>query len=323
MEQLTRKILDTLANLGNSQHTALISVEDTNKGVLVAGLSNTKFIALNKHITFKGTPLEKIAISRQIQPFPATFIESALFPAYEKTANLNCLCLPLLNGYFKLLGIALLSQDTHVNLSHDRLQTLTIITGLFAAILEERNRLAELATTDQLTKLYTRNYFERRLQEEVMRVRRHGGVISLILSEIDNFEQIKEMCGYQQGTKILKETAELIHASIRKEIDIACRYSSKHFIILLPNTDVDGAYVLAERIRQRFERRQFTTLQGIPIKVTMSIGISHNVDIPHGEESNEHSVQFNEISKEELMHRADLMLQAAKQAGCNQIMVWW
>jgi len=323
MEQLTKKMLDTLANLGNSEHTTLISTENTSKGVLVAGFNEGKFIQLNKHIEFKESPLDRITISRQFQTFPATFVESIVFPVYEKTINLDCLCIPLLNERFKMIGIAILSQRTHINLPHERLQTLNVIASLLAVTLEEHNRLEQLATTDQLTKLYTRNYFEKRLQEEFTRVQRHGGVVSLLLVEIDNFKQINDTCGYQQGIKVLKETAELLHNTVRKEIDIACRYGNKHFIVLLPNTGVDGAYILAERIRQRCEKRKFTTSQGIPIKVTMSIGISHNIDIPHGEEFGENDMRIGEVTKEELVHRADLMLHAAKQAGHNQVMVWW
>jgi diguanylate cyclase (GGDEF)-like protein len=323
MEQLTRKMLDTLARLGNSEHITLIRVENTSTGILIAGLNKEKFIFLDKNIEFKGSPLEGIITSRQFQTFPATFTETVIFPVYDKTNNLDCLCLPLLNERFRVIGIAILSQKTNVNLSHERLQTLNIIASLLAVTLEENGRLEQLATTDQLTKLYTRNYFEKRLREEFTRVRRHGGVISLLLLEIDNFKQINDTCGYQQGTKVLQETAELLSNSVRHEIDIACRHGSKHFIVLLPNTEVDGAYVLAERIRQRCEKRKFTTLQGIPIKVTMSIGISHNVDIPHGEELDENDLRISEVSKEELIHRADLMLHAAKQAGHNQVMVWW
>lgn len=323
MEQLTRKMLDTLANLGNSEHTTLISVENTSTGILVAGLNEGKFVYLNRHIEFKGSPLERIIISRQFQTFPATFIELSVFPVYEKTTSLDCLCMPLLNERLKVVGIAVLSQKMHTNLPHERLQILNVLASLLAITLEENSRLEQLATTDQLTKLYTRNYFEKRLQEEFTRVQRHGGVISLLLLEIDNFKQINDTCGYQQGLKVLQETSELLRNTVRKEIDIACRYGNKHFIVLLPSTNVDGAYILAERVRHRCEKRKFTTSQGIPIKVTVSIGISNSVDIPHGDESSENDMRISEVTKEELIHRADLMLRAAKQAGCNQVMVWW
>ena len=119
--------------------------------------------------------------------------------------------------------------------------------------------------------------------------------------------------------------ANILNTSIRKEIDIPCRYSGKQFGILLPNTDVDGAYVLGERIRQRCEKQVFSTSQGIPVKITMSIGIAHNIEVAHEEvlQQNTNQPPVTQISKEELMCRADLMLHAAKQAGCNQVMVWW
>lgn len=323
MERLAKQIVGTLANLGNSGYVTLISVENSRQGTVVAGFNEGKFIFSGKRIEFKDSPLDRVVAGRQFQTFPAMFTEALLFPAHQKTVSLDCLCLPLLNENFKVIGIALLSQKMHANLPPDRLQTLGTITSLIATSIEEYQRLSLLATIDQATCLYTRGYFEKRLQEEFTRVRRHGGMISLLLIEVDSMDQINSTCGYQQGTKVLQETAKLLNNSIRKEIDIACRYGNRHFIVLLPNTDVDGANILAERIRHRCEKHIFTTSQGIPLKVTMSIGISHNVDIPHGEEDHEEGKRGNEVSKEELIHRADLMLHAAKQAGRNQTMVWW
>ena len=123
---------------------------------------------------------------------------------------------------------------------------------------------------------------------------------------------------------MLQEVAQILNNSIRKEIDIPCRYNGKQFSILLPYTDVDGAYILAERIRRSCEQHLFTTQQGIPFKVTLSIGVAHNIDITHHhEEPVVELAPITEVSKEEVIYRVDVMLNAAKQAGHNQVMVWW
>ncbi len=330
MDRLIRQALETIANLSNRKPIALLSVEDKHNGMVVGGWVKGECILLHTSIKFKRTPIEKIISTKQAHTYPGTVVESLPFPAYKETkSGFSCLCLPLLSGNSQVKGVVVIAQKRGSPLPADRLQTLNTLIPLIAAVVEaslENERLIQLATRDDLTDLYTRRYFETRLQEEFTRVRRHGGVFSLLMVDIDHFKQINDTCGYKEGNRVLQEVSKLLSSSIRKEIDIPCRYNGKQFILLLPNTNVDGAYILAERIRQRCENYRFTTLQGIPIKVTVSIGIAHSVDIAHNEILNDSSNQKNpvtEISKEELIHRADLMLYAAKQAGRNQVMVWW
>ncbi len=111
---------------------------------------------------------------------------------------------------------------------------------------------------------------------------------------------------------------------IRQKIDIPCRYGGKQFVVLLPNTNVDGAYILAERIRQTCEQHTFITQNSISFKVTLSIGVAHNISIDHNKSSDSQKVnEVTKISAEEVIYRAELMLHAAKRTGHNQVMVWW
>lgn len=333
MEQLIKQALKTLAKLGNSDQVALFSVEDNGVGVMAGGLNKGEFLLPGKRLEFKDTPLEKIISTKQAHTYPGTLVDSLPFPTYKETNNgLGCLCLPLLNDNTKLIGIALLSQKTASPLPTVQVQVLNLLRSLMAVILEtamETEHLIQMATTDSLTGLYSRRYFEGRLQEEFTRVRRHGGEMSVLLIDVDRFKQINETCGYPEGNRVLQELAKLISTTIRKEIDIPCRYGGEQFILLLPNTNVDGAYVLAERLRKRCEQQRFSTLKGIPLKVTISVGISHSMDIVHEEETSDNDeavvpvAQVNLVTKEELLYRADTMLYAAKQAGRNQVMVWW
>ncbi|WP_349649213.1 sensor domain-containing diguanylate cyclase [Candidatus Parabeggiatoa sp. HSG14] len=326
MEQLLKQALETIVHLGNDKPVALLSVKDKYDGMVVGGWVKGEFILPSKDIKFKGTPLEKIITTKEAHTYPGTVMESLPFPSYKETnSGFTCLCLPLLGENKKVKGVAVIAQKRGDPLSSDRLQALSTLTPLIAAVVEasiEAERLIKLATRDGLTELYTRHYFETRLQEEFTRVRRHGGVFSLLMVDVDHFKQINDTCGYKEGNRVLQELAKLLDNSIRNEIDIPCRYAGKKFLLLLPNTDVDGAYVLGDRIRRRCEQHRFATQQGIPLKVTLSIGIAHNVDIAHHDDDN-NSTDIQEVSKEELIHRADLMLYAAKQAGRNQVMVWW
>jgi two-component system, cell cycle response regulator len=331
MERLIRQALETLADLSQGKPITLLSVEDKLKGRVVGGLVRGEIVLLHKSIKLKGNPLEKIISTKQAHTYPGAVIESLPFPAYkESNSGFTCLCLPLLGDENQVKGVVILAQKKGSPLASEHLQTFNTLIPLISAILEasvENERLIQLATRDSLTDLYARPYFDMRIQEEFIRVRRHGGVLSFLMLDIDRFKQINETCGYKEGNRVLQGTAKLLSSSIRKGIDIPCRYNNKQFSLLLPNTNVDGAYILAERIRQRCERHKFTTQQGIPIKVTLSIGIAHNVDIAHEEMLDDYADNtesaITEISKEELIHRADVMLETAKKAGHNQVMVWW
>jgi diguanylate cyclase (GGDEF)-like protein len=327
MERLIKQTLEIIAQLSDGKPVTLLSIEDKQRGKVVGGLVKGECVFPHKAIKIKGTPLEKMLSTKEAHTYQGMVFESLPFPAYKETkSGFSCLCLPLLNDKNQLKGIIVIAQKRGSPLAAERLQTLNTILPLFASVIEvglEHEHLIQLATRDSLTNLYSRPYFETRLQEEFTRVRRHGGVFSLLMIDVDRFKQINDTCGYEEGNRVLQEVANLLDHSIRKEIDIPCRYAGKKFTLLLPNTSVDGAYILADRIRLRCEQNSFTTQQGIPLKVTLSAGIAHNVDIAHTDEDHEESTEITAISKEELMHRADTMLQAAKTAGRNQVMVWW
>ncbi len=334
MISLIKQVIETVAQLINSKPTAILSIEDQVEGKIIGGWARNEFIAYNKEIKIEATPLEKIVISKEAHTYPGKVIESLPFPTYKNAdanSGFSCLCLPLLNSEQLVKGILIIAQKRGSPLPSERLQTLNAILPLIAAILEnnlEHERLIRLATTDELTNLYIRSYFDTRLQEEFTRVRRHGGVFSLLVIDADRFKRINDIYGYKEGNRALQEIAKVLDSSIRKEIDIPSRYAGTQFIVLLPNTDVDGAYILAERIRQRCEKNKVTTLKGATIRVTVSIGLTHNVEIAHenlldDDAVNQETNSVTEVSKEEILQRADLMLHAAKKAGRNQVMVWW
>ncbi|MDM8565591.1 GGDEF domain-containing protein [Candidatus Halobeggiatoa sp. HSG11] len=331
---LIRQVIETVAQLINSKPTALLSIKDQTKGTIIGGWTKNEFVSYNKEISIENTPLEKIIPSKEAHTYPGKVIESLPFPTYKdanKKSNFSCLCLPLLSGEEQVKGILIIAQNRGSLLPSEQLKTLNTILPLIAAILEnnlEHEHLVQIATTDELTNLYTRSYFDTRLQEEFTRVRRHGGVFSLLMIDVDSFKRINDIYGYKEGNKALKQVAKIVDSSIRKEIDIPCRYAGTQFMLLLPNTDVDGAYILAERIRQRCETNKVTTQKGATIRITVSIGLTHNVEIAHEDLVDDDSTEqdpnsITEVSKEEVIQRADLMLHAAKKAGRNQVMVWW
>ncbi|RME69368.1 MAG: GGDEF domain-containing protein, partial [Nitrospirae bacterium] len=114
--------------------------------------------------------------------------------------------------------------------------------------------------------------------------------------DIDHFKKFNDTYGHQQGDIVLKTIASIISSSLR-ESDIAARYGGEEFAVILPQTDMKGALVCAERIRQNVEEHKLS-LNGTPVQVTVSLGVSSvwpsKKDVPKG--------QFIEITDRALYH---------------------
>ncbi|MCP4137844.1 MAG: sensor domain-containing diguanylate cyclase [bacterium] len=203
-----------------------------------------------------------------------------------------------LNGMI-VLGDKITGQEFTAN-EIDFLQDL----AKFAAIAVENSRLYLMATLDRMTRLYIHHYFQERLLEEIKRTLRTGGALSLIMMDIDFFKRFNDTYGHQQGDLILKEVARLIKEHIRS-IDIPARYGGEEFAIILPQTDLEGAIVIANRIRIEIGKYEFAG-QDEPLHITMSLGVAqYDSEIDN--------------SKDELVKRADEALYTAKENGRNKV----
>lgn len=308
IEKLVKNVLDTLAGLGESEKVALFHVlEDQQSGELVGGFNTGDFIDSGQIIDFAQTPLQVVIESKIPHTFPGFLLADQLpFPCYEKVNySFECLCLPLLDEQEHVLGIAIIAQPVGINPPDYRMRTLNMLRTLIAAAMENA-RLFQLATTDSLTGLYVRRYFDIRLQEELVRIRRHGGELSILLIDVDYFKKVNDNYGHSVGDNVLKMLANLLLESTRQDVDLPCRFGGEEFILLLPNTDSDGASILAERIRQRCADMLITISDQLTISITLSIGIAT-------------SSQTQFIDREILIDYADKMLYAAKVGGRNQV----
>lgn len=311
MPRIMKHVLDALADLGESEQVALLSIPDPTQPVcqVDGGFSHGEFIPPGRLIPFRGTPLETVIQSREAATFPGGLVENIPFPLETgQDSDLECLCMPLMNDADQLMGIAVLGQQKGVSSSEFRLRTLSMLRTLISAAMENA-RLFQMATTDSLTGLYQRRYFEIRLQEEITRVRRHGDHMSLLMIDIDGFKRINDQYGHPTGDWVLQAIAGVIQDSIRRDIDFPCRYGGDEFILLLPNTPLAGAQVLAERIRQRCADTPIPLTDHAPLHMTISLGAA--------ELSKE-----NFINKDELIRRADAMLYVAKRGGRNQVVAY-
>ena len=137
-----------------------------------------------------------------------------------------------------------------------------------------KEKLERVSTTDDLTGLHNRKYLQERLEEEISRSRRYGTKLSCILFDLDYFKVVNDMFGYEWGDILLKNIANKLTAMARKE-DIVTRYGDEEFLLVLPNTSEDNAFLFGERFRREVEKMEFIPAgEEEAHKVTISAGIS-------------------------------------------------
>jgi diguanylate cyclase (GGDEF)-like protein len=158
------------------------------------------------------------------------------------------------------------------------------------------------AVTDELTGLANRRSFLARLDAEVVRSRRSGSPLGIVLADLDDFKRVNDTYGHAAGDTALRSFAAIVHSSSR-DVDLPVRLGGEEFAVLLPDTDLDGAAQLAERIRESLEVASID-YQGASISLTASFGVSC---FP------------STASAEDLLADADRRLYDAKRRGKNTV----
>ena len=123
-------------------------------------------------------------------------------------------------------------------------------------IKELRYKISNIATTDELTGLHNRKYMLERLDAEMSRAKRYHSCVSCILFDVDFFKVVNDMYGYEWGDVLLKKIADMLSGLARKE-DIVTRYGDEEFMVILPDTSEENAFIFAERFRRDVERMSF------------------------------------------------------------------
>ena len=123
-------------------------------------------------------------------------------------------------------------------------------------IKELRDKLLQVSTTDELTGLHNRKYLHERLEQEMSRAKRYGTKLSCLLFDLDFFKVVNDIYGYDWGDVLLRSIADKLKQLIRKE-DILTRYGDEEFLLILPNTSEENAYLFAERFRRDIEKMEF------------------------------------------------------------------
>jgi len=171
--------------------------------------------------------------------------------------------------------------------------------------IEMFERAERLTITDDLTKLYNYRYLMQYLDSEVKRCLRYKKKVSLLFIDVDGFKKINDTFGHLVGSQALAEMGQ-VFKQILRETDVVGRYGGDEFVIVLPETPLNGAMVIAERIRKKVEDYEFIA-QNLSIRLTVSLGVAN--------------CPKHTLTPEGLIKKADAAMYRAKELSKNSIRV--
>ncbi|HON78406.1 MAG TPA: diguanylate cyclase DgcA [Spirochaetota bacterium] len=209
-----------------------------------------------------------------------------------------------LKGKGKLNGIILLGDRINGEDFKEWEKEYLLNIASLAGIAIQNAYLYEMATTDMMTKLKIHHFFQAALVEERERAGRQGTPLSLIMMDIDHFKNFNDEYGHTCGDLVLVKVARIIQESVR-QLDIPARYGGEEFAIILPNTELGEALMVAKRIRQSVEEA-VVVCSDKNLSVTISIGVTQ--------------YDYNrDIDNKTLVERADKALYISKAEGRNRV----
>jgi len=196
-------------------------------------------------------------------------------------------------------------QQDSQDLLEERVQERTLELNIALQELESANEELERKNVlDELTGLHNRRFYDQKILAEYRRSRRNLTALSLILIDIDHFKSVNDNYGHLAGDQCLIWLAKYIKQSLKRSADKAFRYGGEEFCLILPNTDAEGAFLLAEQLREVITKQSFK-FQEIEIALTISCGIATYQ-------------QQKDVGPEQIFAAADKALYQAKGDGRNQ-----
>jgi len=264
---------------------------------------------LQSEIAFELRPLNKIAPN--IGFF--TYGEIYHHGNYNALLNISLTILALSEGNDKIIDPVPKQEDEVseknfiANKHYLALDALTTLSNTVISELEEaKKQLKEQANRDYLTGLYNRRYFNEIAQDLIYISKREKKPFSVVMLDIDRFKNVNDTYGHSVGDDVIKTLSNTIIETVR-ESDVVSRYGGEEFTLLLPFTDKEGAFNIAERIRMNVENKKIITYDGKIIQFTVSLGVD--------------CVQISDTTIEQALNRADSALYIAKESGRNRVVV--
>jgi two-component system cell cycle response regulator len=189
-----------------------------------------------------------------------------------------------------------------------RLRAAQRIIGLDQSLRSQLDEKSQQAMTDTLTGMPNRRYFMRHFSREIKLIQRVGGPLSLLMLDIDHFKRVNDQHGHAVGDEVLRELSRRVGGGLPRECDWFARLGGEEFAVVLPQTPLQGARIVAERLRRQISHSNITTHAG-PLHITVSIGISGVQALPASETA----------TVERLLALADQCLYRSKETGRDRV----
>jgi len=263
-DKVLEKILYSATQILKTDRTTLF-IYDGEKLVSRIAEGLEQEIALNLGEGVAGT----CALKRDIIVIDEVKPESGIKAIIKEYEVKNLICAPIIFKK-KLLGVIESFNKDSAFTMKDRKHISYLADAAAIALNNAQTFIAlqRMSILDPLTQLYNRTYFIRCLEKETTRLNRYLGDLSLMFIDLDDFKKFNDLYGHTVGDLVLKEFSNLIKNNLR-DADIAARFGGEEFVVMLPNTDREGAYKTAERLQQSIRN---TEIAGH--KISASIGIA-------------------------------------------------
>jgi diguanylate cyclase (GGDEF)-like protein len=305
-------LLDAIRRVSSS-----IMVKTVCENLASVVFENLLFDYIHLYIKIGDSRVETIHLNEQLQeiPNPTLEVDNLIANVIQARRQLE------LEGHgvgSYLYGIPVFSHDQQV-ISVMVLEKISLQTPFtvrdkrfiqnFAQLVAsnvENAILYEVMITDNLTGLYQRNYFMKRLDEEFAKIKRYGIDLSYLMIDLDNFSRVNNLYGHHEGDRVLRVVAQTILKSVRN-VDIVGRFGGEEIIVILPNTNGAAARIVAERILNNLRK---IPVEGNRYQITASIGVASNdMDQPS--------------DALVLTEKADHAETYAKRNGKNRVVCYW
>lgn len=206
----------------------------------------------------------------------------------------------------QIINLLLSTYDGALQQKRELEETHTKLNKAFETIKKRNAEIVELAVRDPLTKVFNRGYFNDSFPGVIRRAQRYGHNVALIMCDIDHFKLINDHYGHLAGDQVLMQLVSNFDRCLRRGVDWVARYGGEEFVIVLPETDGVGAWVVAERIRQQVAE-MVVECDSQPIRLTASFGVvASSVE------------QIGGVTMDSMLAEADRCLYQAKEQGRNR-----
>lgn len=236
--------------------------------------------------------------------------QSPYVPNWEAIEPIRHLVIVNLNTGMRTTGVLILGHSQPHFFTEAQIELVQVLAIHLGLVLERAHlltHLEQLAITDGLTGLHNYRYFQERYQEEVRLVKRYQHPLAVMLLDVDNFKQVNDRYGHLEGDYLLVQIAEVLQRTLRTT-ELTARYGGDEFVVIMPSTQLEGAHIASERLRQAVAQTQFATTSGQhEISITLSIGVAAYPD--------------STDRPDQLLELADLALEKAKRTGRNRTVV--